>query len=197
MTGSVTAEMTRDLLARSLMALMQTRALDQVTVKDVVALCGLNRRTFYYHFRDMYDLLGWLYKKEAINPLVACARDETWNAAFINFLKWLRANKEFANCACRSLDREYIECYHQTMLTVLIRKEIDELNESKGVAEHRKDFLANLYSITFTSLTLQWLRNGMEEDPERLVDALEGTLSGSMKLALRRCASADRKSART
>lgn len=32
---------------------------------------------------------------------------------------------------------------------------------------------------------------------QRLVDALEGTLSGSMKLALRRCASADRKSART
>jgi len=32
---------------------------------------------------------------------------------------------------------------------------------------------------------------------QRLVDALEGTLSGSMKRALRRCASADRKSART
>ena len=46
-------------LAQSLKKLLSIRKLDKITVKDIVEDCGVNRQTFYYYFRDIYDLLEW------------------------------------------------------------------------------------------------------------------------------------------
>jgi AcrR family transcriptional regulator len=47
-------------LAESLKKLMNTTAVTKITVNDIVRDCGVNRRTFYYHFQDIYALLEWI-----------------------------------------------------------------------------------------------------------------------------------------
>lgn len=37
-------------LAEALCQLLETKTLEKITVKDIVARCGVNRQTFYYHF---------------------------------------------------------------------------------------------------------------------------------------------------
>ena len=44
-------------LAEALCQLLETKTLEKITVKDIVARCGVNRQTFYYHFHDVYDLM--------------------------------------------------------------------------------------------------------------------------------------------
>ena len=52
-------------LAEALCQLLETKTLEKITVKDIVARCGVNRQTFYYHFQDIYDLLDkWLDRKK-------------------------------------------------------------------------------------------------------------------------------------
>ena len=46
-------------LAEALCQLLETKTLEKITVKDIVARCGVNRQTFYYHFHDVYDLMRW------------------------------------------------------------------------------------------------------------------------------------------
>ena len=58
------AQMTKSALAQSLKQLMADKTLDKITVKEIVARCGVNRQTFYYHFRDIYDLLDWMFINE-------------------------------------------------------------------------------------------------------------------------------------
>ena len=53
---------TKKALASSLKNLMKKATLNQITVKDVVTDCGVNRQTFYYHFQDIYDLVEWIYQ---------------------------------------------------------------------------------------------------------------------------------------
>ena len=59
------APSTKHLLAKSLKALMGEKTLDKITVKEIVARCGVNRQTFYYHFRDIWDLLDWFFLEES------------------------------------------------------------------------------------------------------------------------------------
>ena len=47
----------RDALKSSFLRLLEERPLREITVKDVVQDCGVNRNTFYYHFRDIPALL--------------------------------------------------------------------------------------------------------------------------------------------
>ena len=48
---------TEVLLADALKELMSKESLDEITVKRLSDMCGIKRQTFYYHFRDIYDLL--------------------------------------------------------------------------------------------------------------------------------------------
>ena len=67
-------------LAQSLKKLLSVRKLDKITVKDIVEDCGVNRQTFYYYFRDIYDLLEWNFQ-DAAEKLIRSGLDQKdWRA---------------------------------------------------------------------------------------------------------------------
>ena len=49
-TESGMANFTKKAIQESFLRLLMERPLSQITVKDVVADCGVNRNTFYYYF---------------------------------------------------------------------------------------------------------------------------------------------------
>ena len=50
---------TKYALETSLKKLLLHKALDKITIQDLTADCGISRMTFYYHFKDIYDLGEW------------------------------------------------------------------------------------------------------------------------------------------
>ena len=58
------SDITKKALAESLKALGAKKIFDKITVADITDYCGVNRQTFYYHFNDKYELLGWIYTQE-------------------------------------------------------------------------------------------------------------------------------------
>ena len=63
------SQVTKRALAASLIKLLSQKPLDKVTVKDIIEDCGVNRQTFYYHFKDIYDLVEWSCIYDATNAL--------------------------------------------------------------------------------------------------------------------------------
>ena len=59
---------TKEAIAQAFEGLLEKRSIDKITVKDIVAECGVNRQTFYYHFRDIYDLMEWTLAKRTGPP---------------------------------------------------------------------------------------------------------------------------------
>ena len=54
---------TKILIKKTFLELLEQRPLSQITVKDIVAECGINRNTFYYHFQDVPALAGEIIKE--------------------------------------------------------------------------------------------------------------------------------------
>ena len=48
---------TRKAIKESFLKLLSQRPLSQITVKDIVEDCGINRNSFYYHFADLPALV--------------------------------------------------------------------------------------------------------------------------------------------
>lgn len=63
------APSTKLALANALKKLPQKKFLDDITVKELVEECEVNRQTFYYHFQDIYDLLRWFLEHETSEAL--------------------------------------------------------------------------------------------------------------------------------
>ena len=52
------SSITKNALAMALKQLMKTQGFDKISVSEICKECGMNRKSFYYHFRDKYDLVN-------------------------------------------------------------------------------------------------------------------------------------------
>ena len=58
------SDRTRIALADALKEMTETMPLSRIRVMELCKRCGVDRRTFYYHFRDIYDLSAWIFDKD-------------------------------------------------------------------------------------------------------------------------------------
>lgn len=86
---------TKKAIAGSLKELMRKKSLEKITVSDIVKNCGLNRQTFYYHFKDKYDLVNWIFNKEIVSALSVVSDGVDWSAALLNALNVMKREKVF------------------------------------------------------------------------------------------------------
>ena len=60
------SNITKRALAASLKELMQQMPFNKIQVSHICQKCGLNRKSFYYHFKDKYDLVNWIFDTDII-----------------------------------------------------------------------------------------------------------------------------------
>lgn len=60
------SNITKKALAASLKELMNERPFEKINVGDICERCDMNRKSFYYHFKDKYDLVNWIFDVEFI-----------------------------------------------------------------------------------------------------------------------------------
>lgn len=86
------SQVTKRALEASLKKLLLERPLDKITVTDIAEDCGINRMTFYYHFRDIYDLVEWACQEDARRILDGKRTYTTWQEGFRRILDGLIDN---------------------------------------------------------------------------------------------------------
>ena len=97
------APSTKLALASSLKRLLQKKFLDDITVKEIVEDCEVNRQTFYYHFQDIYDLLHWFLDHETVQVVQDCP---SWQEALMAVFRYIQENHMIiyhiliVNCLC-------------------------------------------------------------------------------------------------
>ena len=57
---------TKRALADALKSLMSEMPFDKITVTQICDRCSMNRKSFYYHFKDKYDLVNWIFDTEIL-----------------------------------------------------------------------------------------------------------------------------------
>ena len=60
------SNITKRALASALRELMQEVPFDKIQVTHICERCDMNRKSFYYHFMDKYDLVNWIFDTEFI-----------------------------------------------------------------------------------------------------------------------------------
>ena len=90
--GILVAQTTKRALEASLKKLLLRKPLNKITINDITEDCGVNRMTFYYHFKDIYDLVDWILVEDATEALEGHQDFETWSDAFRDMLEKVRRN---------------------------------------------------------------------------------------------------------
>ncbi|BEP29878.1 TetR/AcrR family transcriptional regulator [Helicovermis profundi] len=178
------SNITERALAQSLKKIMKTSPLNKITINDIVNDCGVSRRTFYYHFQDIYGLLEWLLITEVRAILNENRTYETWQKGFKQILVYLLKNKEIIFNTYNSIGREFLEVHLYDGVFKLIYNVVDELSKDITIKEIDKEYIVDFYKFAFVGLLLDWIKNNMSEDSEQLIDKLDKLIEGDLQRAI-------------
>ena len=180
------SQVTKRALEQSLKNLLLKKPLTKITINDIAEDCGINRMTFYYNFKDIYDLVEWSCLEDARKALEEKKTYETWRQGFIQLFEAVRENRPFIMNVYRCVHREQVEKYLKPLVDNLLLGVINEEAAGMTVRDEDKSFIAQVYSYVFVGLMLDWIRDDMREDPEALVGRLALVLKGAVSQALGR-----------
>ena len=173
-------------LEASLKNLLTKKSLDKITINDIAEDCGISRMTFYYHFKDIYDLIEWSCMEEASRVIEGNKTYETWQEGFLRIFEAVLANKPFVMNVYHSVSREQIEQFLYKVTDQFLISVVEEKATGMQVRAEDKAFIADFYKYAFVGLMLEWIRKGMKEDPHRIIRNLSLLVQGSISSALER-----------
>lgn len=180
------SQVTKRALEQSLKNLLLKKPLNKITISDIAEDCGINRMTFYYHFKDIYDLVEWACMEDAAKALREKKTHDTWQEGLLQIYYAVWENKPFIMNVYRCVDREQVERYLKPLADQLLMDVVEEQAVGMTVREEDKAFIARVYSYAFVGLMLDWVRDDMKEEPEQLVQKLSLVLEDTFRDALER-----------
>lgn len=188
MKHEATTLMTKTALAASLKKFMEKKPLNKISVRNIIEDCGVNRKTFYYHFQDIYDLVRWMLEAEAIEVVRQYDLIINYEDAIRFAMDYIEKNKHVCNCAFDALGRDELKRFFYHDFIGIIGNIVEQLSEGISVSNDYKSFLVELYTEAFASFLINWIRNKEKHNKEIMIKYISFTLFGAIKPTLERAA---------
>ena len=100
------SQVTKRALEQSLKNLLLKKPLTKITINDIAEDCGINRMTFYYHFKDIYDLVEWVVSRRCQSARSKNKKThDTWQQGLLQIFEAVRENKPFVMNVYRCVDQ--------------------------------------------------------------------------------------------
>lgn len=186
MKHEITSLQTKKMLSAELKALMEKKALSKITVSEIITNCGVNRKTFYYHFTDIQELLKWTLEQEAVEIVKSFDLIIDSEEAMLFVLKYVEENKHILNCAYDSMGRDELKSFFERDFSDIIMKLIDNVEKMLGTHndESYKMFLCDFYTGAVANKLIDIFRSRKPFDKETLIKYATAALKNGLTAAL-------------
>ena len=164
---------TKDYLTESFMELAERKSIAKITIADITNNCDYSQPTFYNHFKDKYDLITWIAKRNAGLVLLERNKDGDLGGIISDFVEMTRKNKKVVTnitkyaFSIRALREQIARVYIETICDL-----IKEKNNIDMIPD--KDYkMISIYFIGAVTMLGQWVVNDMPYPDSDLKDAIK------------------------
>ncbi len=162
---------TKKAMADAMKRLMASEPFAKISVGQICDECHMNRKSFYYHFKDKHDLVNWIFQSEFISAVHEHSYESSWD--FLNDIcDYFYQNRIFYRKALKIEGQNSFSDYFREMIEPAIRVYVSERMESI----ESQDFFVAFVSDAIISALKRWL---MERDcmaPEKFVGLLRSCM---------------------
>lgn len=162
------SNITKRALASALKELMAEMPFSKITVADICERCDMNRKSFYYHFRDKYDLVNWIYDTEFIAVARGKKYDSSW-AHLDDVCQYFYRNRDFYRKALMIQGQNSFSEHFREMVRPVFSEGLrDILGESKVL-----EFHINFFTDAFLCTLERWILDKNCVPPEKFIALLQ------------------------
>lgn len=155
---------TQRAIKESFWKLLSEQPLSQISVRDIVEECGINRNSFYYHFRDIPSLIEEIVM-DATNALIQkypsiSSIEEAIEAAF----QFTLDNKKAVMHICNSVNRNIYEEYLMRICEYVVKTYFNTVFGESKISDYDKATIILFIKCELFGLSIDWINTGMPKD---------------------------------
>ena len=157
---------TKRALAESLKKLMRAKPFSKITVTEIVNDCGVNRKTFYYHFEDIYALLRWIFEEEAVNIIRKFYLLNDYDEAMEFIYEYISENKDLLRNAYDAFGSVELSSFFHMSFVGLNESLIESVEQKmhKRLPERTREYLCEFLTEASAGLLLNIISGNMHFD---------------------------------
>ncbi len=183
----MTASLTKKAIQRAFVKLLNEQPLNKISVKDITDECGINRNSFYYHYRDIPGLIEEILTEQIDRIIdrymVTESLDEFFDEAF-----------EFAISNRKALYHVYDSSYREIFIDMLLDASrhiaasyVNEQFEGTEVSDRDRDLIIRFVAYGCFGVYVGWMREGMKENVLEDIHRIIALSRGMTEELIRRC----------
>jgi len=158
------ANFTSKAIKETFITLIEERPLSEITIKDIVEKCGINRNTFYYHYEDLPALIEEIIKEEAEEIIKKYPSVTSIVECFDAMSEFASHRKRAIMHIYRSVNREVFERNLMNVSDYFVKAYVDTVLTDDSFSEQDKKTVVTYYKSVCFGLVMEWLNSGMSED---------------------------------
>ena len=158
------ANFTKKAIKETFIALLEEHPLSDITVKDIVEKCEINRNSFYYHYQDIPALIEEIVKEEAEQILEKYPSVSTIVECFDALTEFATHRKRAIMHIYRSVSREVFERHLMTVTEYFVSNYVSTALTNDNIGEADKRTVIDYYKCVCFGLVLNWLNTGMTDE---------------------------------
>ncbi len=161
---------TKKIIKESLIELLQTNDIHQITVTNICNKADINRGTFYSYYKDAFDLLQSIEDElfdQILRYLNETPAEDYTDSLLIKVLELIAENKDLCKILlCKQRDGRIID----RILYIASKANLEPLfDKSNEFDESHFDYLIR-YSVGGILAIIQvWLENNLKKSPREIV----------------------------
>lgn len=175
------ANITKKALASAMKELMQEKPFSKISINDICSRCDMNRKSFYYHFQDKYDLVNWIFDVEFVAIAKSNCYTDTWEA-FADLFAYFYANRNFYRKALSISGQNSLLEHFRELLQPFIARRLAEELEIENITQRKKEFCSCFLSDAFISAIERWLLDKECMPADEFLSMLRFIIAGIGKL---------------
>lgn len=158
------ANFTKLAIEKAFIKLLNERPINQITVRTIVEECGINRNSFYYHFRDIPELVNELIESTTDEVLERHKSIDSVEGIVLEFINFASKYKRAFQNVYNSLNREVFEQDLLITCDRFVRKYFEKRADKLKLSKENIEVLVLIYRSEFFGLFSEWLMRGMDEE---------------------------------
>lgn len=152
-------------LARALKEMMSSQPLDTISVVDLSNKCNVSRKTFYYHYHDIYDLLTQVFLDEKIP---GGNNVESLTDLVVVVWRYYKANEAFIVATLSSAGKDLFEEFIYNYFYTASLKIIAHIDENRKLNTNMRKNIARFYASGYSHSLVYYLANYKNKSLEGL-----------------------------
>lgn len=177
---------TKDLIKKEFMKLLDEKKLDNITVTELAQKCQIERKTFYYHYENLEQLIREIFESELDIVIEEFNEHLSWEDSFILAAKFILDNENSIRHIYQSDYKADVEKYVFSMAGEVISKYVSHIAKETRAKDIDIKLISYFYQCALSSALIQWIATNMKTDPVVITHRIGKLMDGNILLSLKR-----------